>query len=148
MEIETIINIDAPILASHNTFLQDLSTAIRLKSVPWEGYQRASLISEQELVQIRLFEQPQTTQKQPGTECIQLYLSLLGKLTRVDTIQSILVLLDDFLELDSDRVESFQHLSTDTYPYSCFFKYSILNAAYSVKMMNSSSLNRLKYWFF
>ncbi|ORY30448.1 ARM repeat-containing protein [Rhizoclosmatium globosum] len=52
---ETLIDI-APVVAQHNKYLDDQSAAVREKAIPWEGYQKAALITEEELAQIRLFE--------------------------------------------------------------------------------------------
>ena len=57
---------------------------------------------------------------QNGQEYANLFLSLLQKLSRVDTIQSILVLIDDFL----DTRQGASHFFTQSGPscYAVFFK--------------------------
>ncbi|KAJ2996713.1 H(+)-transporting V1 sector ATPase subunit H [Globomyces sp. JEL0801] len=89
----TNISIDAPVISSHNDYLLDQSNVIRARTIPWEGYQKASLITESELSLIRQF----TNQTKNSEQYVSLFLTLLGKLSRVDTIQSILVLIDDFI---------------------------------------------------
>ncbi|KAJ3011740.1 UNVERIFIED_CONTAM: H(+)-transporting V1 sector ATPase subunit H [Siphonaria sp. JEL0065] len=86
----------APVVAQHNKYLEDQTTQIREKSIPWEGYQKAGLITEDELAQIRLFEKtaPEAL-KETGQKFVLLFLSLLQKLVRVDTIQNILVVFED-----------------------------------------------------
>jgi V-type H+-transporting ATPase subunit H len=49
------VSIDAPIISSHNDYLLDQSNLIRSRTIPWEGYQKASLITEEELNQIRQY---------------------------------------------------------------------------------------------
>ena len=78
-------SITAPIVSLHNTILLDLTLAIKGKSIPWEGYQRALLITAEELAQIRAFEQDKAS-----AEYFSLFTTLL-RLTRVDTLQGILV---------------------------------------------------------
>ncbi|KAJ3258864.1 H(+)-transporting V1 sector ATPase subunit H [Boothiomyces macroporosus] len=85
-EKEEDVSIDAPLISSHNDYLLDQTN----------GYQKASLINEQELTLIRQFEIG-TTDKQ---QYVTLFLALLNKLSRVDTLQSILVLIDDFIQQD------------------------------------------------
>jgi V-type H+-transporting ATPase subunit H len=49
------VSIDSPIISSHNEYLQEQSNVIRSRTIPWEGYQKASLITEEELTQIRQY---------------------------------------------------------------------------------------------
>ncbi|KAJ3268876.1 H(+)-transporting V1 sector ATPase subunit H [Terramyces sp. JEL0728] len=95
-ENEQDVSIDAPLISSHNDYLLDQTSVIKSRTIPWEGYQKASLINEQELSLIRQF-QPTITDKQ---QYATLFISLLNKLSRVDTLQSILVLIDDFIQQD------------------------------------------------
>eukprot|EP00842_Homolaphlyctis_polyrhiza_P007078 jgi/Hompol1/95/HPOL_004488-RA len=97
-QLQNNVSIDAPIIASHNDYLLDQTSSIRSRTIPWEGYQRAGLLSESELAQIRQFEKsPQAALAQSAEEYVDLFVSLLAKLVRSDTLQSILVLLDDVL---------------------------------------------------
>ncbi|KAI9099341.1 armadillo-type protein [Phlyctochytrium arcticum] len=92
------VSIDAPIVASHNRYLEEQSNEIRARTIPWEGYQRASIITEDELSHIRQFEKsPSAALYEAGEKYIALFLSLVQKLSRTDTIQNILVLIDDVL---------------------------------------------------
>ena len=84
-----------PISQNH---LTKTTAEIRSRNIPWEGYQRAQLISEVELAQIRQYEKnPSLALSESGQTYITLFISLLNKLVRVDTIQNILVLIDDIL---------------------------------------------------
>ncbi|KAJ3127533.1 H(+)-transporting V1 sector ATPase subunit H [Nowakowskiella sp. JEL0407] len=93
--------IELPAIAS-NKYLEDLTNSIRGKSIPWENYQRASLITENELIQLRQYEKDPPNHRY---QYIPLFLSLLNKLVRNDTIQGILVLLDDVLTFAWDNCE-------------------------------------------
>jgi hypothetical protein len=79
---------EIPVLGTHNEYLASISPTL---TIPWEGYHRASLISEQELVQIRSFES-----SLEGDLAVILQLTL--KLSRVDTIQRLLILLDQHFQ--------------------------------------------------
>ncbi|KAJ3106593.1 H(+)-transporting V1 sector ATPase subunit H [Phlyctochytrium planicorne] len=95
---EEEVSIIPPIVASHNTYLEDQTSIIRDKAIPWEGYQRASLITEEDLIQIRQFEKnPKASLSENGDKYVELFLNLLQKLVRPDTIQSILILIDDLI---------------------------------------------------
>ncbi|KND02681.1 H(+)-transporting V1 sector ATPase subunit H [Spizellomyces punctatus DAOM BR117] len=121
------VSIDAPIVASHNKYLEDQTVAIRSRTIPWEGYQRASLITEEELSQIRQFEKsPTAALNEAGDSYIDLFLNLLQKLSRADTIQNSLVLIDDVLAESEGRVNIFYRLAEQkgdiSLPYRPFFK--------------------------
>lgn len=72
-----------------NDYLQEESVKIRNRIVPWEGYQKANLITEEELELIR-------SSDRKGNSSL-LYATLLGKLSRIDTIQSILLMVSDYI---------------------------------------------------
>ncbi|KAG8812638.1 H(+)-transporting V1 sector ATPase subunit H [Serendipita sp. 399] len=83
-------------------FLDDVATKIKAKPVPWEGYQRAGLITSDELALIkRVDRQPRPKVESilvtDGPQYALLYLTLLKKIERVDTMQNILVLMGDCL---------------------------------------------------
>lgn len=85
-----------------NSFLDKGSSDIRKKPVPWDGYQRAGLITSDELALIKKVDK-QPKQKvesllvTEGQAYATLYLRLLGKLVRIDTLQFILVMIADAL---------------------------------------------------
>lgn len=116
-----------PIIQQHNDYLHKATLEIRARSIPWEGYQRASLISEDELAQIRQFEKsPSAALAEAGPVYISMFLNLLQKLIRTDTIQNILVLIDDLLVLDANAPGIFFSLSADPatgLPFAPFTRY-------------------------
>ncbi|KAJ3200019.1 H(+)-transporting V1 sector ATPase subunit H [Entophlyctis luteolus] len=87
----------APVVAGHNKYLEDQTAAVRAKTIPWEGYQKAGLITEDELAQIRLGEKADSSAnfKEIGAKYSLLLLNLLQKLSRNDTIHNILVAFED-----------------------------------------------------
>ncbi|KAH7889956.1 ATPase V1 complex subunit H [Phlebopus sp. FC_14] len=90
-----------------NAYLDENSAKIRSKPVPWEGYQRAELVTSEELSLIKKVDrQPRAKTElillSDGQTYALLYLRLLKKLQRVDTMQCLLVLIADAL-LDHDE---------------------------------------------
>ncbi|KAJ7236716.1 ATPase V1 complex subunit H [Mycena haematopus] len=93
-------------------YLDENSAKIRTKPVPWEGYQRADLITSDELALIKKVDR----QPKAKTESLLLseaptyallYLRLLKKLQRVDTMQCILVLIADAIADRDERIPLF-----------------------------------------
>ncbi|KAI9297622.1 ATPase, V1 complex, subunit H [Neoconidiobolus thromboides FSU 785] len=107
-----------PVTFVVNSFFDELTFNIRSRPMPWEGYQRASLITEEELGLLR------KSEKGSSKEYINLLLNLLNKLVRVDTLQYILVLIDDILEADPNNAKTFHELSQENplFPYEPFLK--------------------------
>ncbi|KAF9475678.1 ATPase, V1 complex, subunit H [Pholiota conissans] len=95
-----------------SAYLDENSARIRAKPVPWEGYQRADLITLEELGYIKKVDrQPRAKVEalhlSEGRAYALLYLSLLKKLNRVDTMQCLLVLIADFLQDHEERIPLF-----------------------------------------
>ncbi|KAF9264948.1 ATPase, V1 complex, subunit H [Marasmius fiardii PR-910] len=95
-----------------NSYLDETSSKIRSKPVPWEGYQRADLVTSEELALIKKVDrQPKTKIESiflsDGQTYALLYLRLLKKLQRLDTMQSILVLIADALSDHDERIPLF-----------------------------------------
>ncbi|PPQ78181.1 hypothetical protein CVT25_015514 [Psilocybe cyanescens] len=95
-----------------SAYLDENSARIRSKLVPWEGYQRADLITLEELASIKKVD------RQPKAKCeavllsegrtyALLYLNLLKKLQRVDTMQCLLILITDALQDHDERIPLF-----------------------------------------
>ncbi|KAL0578250.1 H(+)-transporting V1 sector ATPase subunit H [Marasmius crinis-equi] len=95
-----------------NSYLDETSSKIRSKPVPWEGYQRADLVTSEELSLIKKVDrQPRAKIESlllsDGQNYALLYLRLLKKLQRLDTMQSILVLIADALADHDERIPLF-----------------------------------------
>ncbi|KAF9234781.1 ATPase V1 complex subunit H [Melanogaster broomeanus] len=95
-----------------NAYLDENSAKIRSKPVPWEGYQRAELVTSEELVLIKKVDrQPRAKTESilvsDGQTYALLYLRLLKKLQRVDTMQCLLVLIADALLDHDERIPLF-----------------------------------------
>ncbi|KAI5983764.1 armadillo-type protein [Pisolithus albus] len=95
-----------------NAYLDEHSAKIRSKPVPWEGYQRAGLVTTEELGLIKKVDrQPRAKTESilisDGQTYALLYLRLLKKLQRVDTMQCLLVLIADALLDHDERIPLF-----------------------------------------
>jgi V-type H+-transporting ATPase subunit H len=104
-----------PLVHLNNTWLSELSARIRARPIPWEGYQRADLVSQPELRMIRAVDaKPRAAVDgvidAEGPAYARLYLTLLGKLSRTDTLQQVLVLVADMLDGRDDRAALFLHV--------------------------------------
>ncbi|TFY70526.1 hypothetical protein EVG20_g2484 [Dentipellis fragilis] len=95
-----------------NAYVDDYTAKIRAKTVPWEGYQRAGHISQDDLVKIKKVDrQPKSKTESillsDGPSYALLYLRLLKNLQRVDTMQCILILIADALIDHDERIPLF-----------------------------------------
>ncbi|KAG8832478.1 H(+)-transporting V1 sector ATPase subunit H [Serendipita sp. 400] len=112
-----------------NSFLDDVTTKIKAKPVPWEGYQRAGLITSDELALIKRVDRQSRSKVESilvtdGPQYALLYLTLLKKIERVDTMQNILVLMGDCLQDHDERVPLFLNTAKidPELPYTPFLK--------------------------
>ncbi|KAI0665077.1 ATPase V1 complex subunit H [Cubamyces menziesii] len=99
-----------------NSYLDENSAKIRAKPVPWEGYQRAGLITSEELSLMKKVDRQskakvETLLTSDGPTYAALYLRLLKKLQRVDTQSCILVLIADALTDHEERIPWFTNAS-------------------------------------
>ncbi|KAG0052088.1 H(+)-transporting V1 sector ATPase subunit H [Gryganskiella cystojenkinii] len=120
---------DVPLAFVSNSYLDDLTASLRARPIPWEGYQRATLITQAELNYIKALEKKSGEDlsrvvDKEGNVYGELLINLLQKLVRVDTIQSILILIDDILLDHEDRATYFLQLSAhdSTLPYAPLLK--------------------------
>lgn len=109
-----------PLIYLTNKWIQDLTHRIRARPIPWEGYHRADLLSAGELKMIKSVDAIVIGQNRSkldplldehGPDYVSLYLRLLSKLSRTDTLQQILVLIDDMLSDRDDRLQLFLSLN-------------------------------------
>jgi len=99
-----------------NSYLDENSAKIRAKLVPWEAYQRAGLITSDDLALIKKVDrQPRAKIESlllsDGQSYALLYLRLLKSLQRVDTQQAILVLIADAITDHEERIPLFTRAS-------------------------------------
>lgn len=101
-----------PLVLINSPWLTGVTNRIRSRPIPWEGYARADLVSQDELKMIRSVDgkdqrEAEKVLDERGEDYAVLYLRLLGKLSRTDTLQQVLVLIGDMLEGRDDRVGLF-----------------------------------------
>ncbi|ODN82885.1 hypothetical protein, variant [Cryptococcus amylolentus CBS 6039] len=101
-------------------YLDDQCTKINNKAVPWEGYQRAKLLSQDELSLLKSLSKLPPAQRPTvfatqGPQYAKLYIDLLRKLQRVDTVQAVLVSINDMLS-DTTNISYFHSLATAENP--------------------------------
>jgi V-type H+-transporting ATPase subunit H len=77
-----------------STYLDDHHAKIKQRPIPWEGYHRAGLITADELDLIRAYD----VHTARGQAYAELFLHLLDKLSRLDTIQYVLLLTHDYIQ--------------------------------------------------
>lgn len=108
-----------PLVYLTEKWIQELTQRIRARPIPWEGYHRADLLSAEELKMIKSVDAIVIGQNRSkldplldehGPDYVSLYLRLLSKLSRTDTLQQILVLIDDMLLDRDDRLQLFLSL--------------------------------------
>jgi len=107
------------LLPIENVWLQETTEKLRSRPTAWEGYQRAGLVTSDEVSMLRLAEQAGQSGDlarlcADGGAYAALYVQLLGKLSRVETIQTVLVLTDDLVQAAPDRLAWF--LAADPLP--------------------------------
>ncbi|KAJ3342660.1 H(+)-transporting V1 sector ATPase subunit H [Gonapodya sp. JEL0774] len=120
------VSIDAPVVASHNTYLVEQTAAVRAKPVAWEGYHSAGLISKEELETVTSYVKRSgislkaSVEEPDGSRYVACFLSLAAKLSRADTLQYLLVQMDDILALSLSSTELFYNSAKTSpdYPYS------------------------------
>ncbi|KAK3807602.1 MAG: ATPase V1 complex subunit H, partial [Benniella sp.] len=112
-----------------NAHLDELTAGLRVRSIPWENYQRASLITQTELNYIKAIDKKtgedlSRVVDKEGEIYGELLINLLQRLVRVDTIQSILILIDDLLQDHEERATYFLQVGRHdpTLPYAPLLK--------------------------
>ncbi|KAL4251844.1 Armadillo-like helical, partial [Pleurotus pulmonarius] len=94
-----------------NTYLEETSSKFRSKPVPWEGYQRAGLVTSEDLTLIKRIGNNKARNESillsDGQTYALLYLRLLKKLQRIDTMQCLLVLIAEALTDHEERIPLF-----------------------------------------
>lgn len=120
MTMDNESSLVVPVAMVMNKYFEEVTLSIRGRPMPWEGYQRASLITEEELTLLRLYGKG----TEGSAEYINLLVNLLNKLVRVDTLQYILVLIDDILEANPENAQVLHDMSgtVTSFPYEPFIK--------------------------
>ncbi|KPV72809.1 uncharacterized protein RHOBADRAFT_17772 [Rhodotorula graminis WP1] len=103
-----------------NPFMSDRSLKIRAKAIPWDGYQRAGLLGQDDVQLIQRVaasrDKAEPILDAEGETYAALYIRLLNKLSRNDTLQFVLVLLGDFIADREERISLLISGSDSPYP--------------------------------
>jgi V-type H+-transporting ATPase subunit H len=88
---------------------------LRTKEIPWDIYMTARLISDQDLQLLRRYDKRDAAQRsrllaEGGPRYLAALLSVLQNVTKDETVQYVLALLDDMLTADSARAALFHHM--------------------------------------
>lgn len=104
---------DVPKCMVHNQFFDEFTEKVRTKPIPWEGYCRAGLISQEELDQLKHFQQLKDKNTRDLSSHIGLLIELVDKLSSIDALQYLLVMLDDIVQSTSVSVNETLFRCTD-----------------------------------
>ncbi|KAI8068708.1 armadillo-type protein [Gongronella butleri] len=144
---------EVPLALVSNQYLDKKVAQIRQKPILWEGYERANLLTHDQVELIRAIDKKTPTEIQAavqGKEEIyaSLILYLLQSLSRTDTVQYVCILADDILSVNERNAVGFHQTTAqdETYPYGPFFRvlqlgdeFSTLEATKVLTMLASSS---------
>ncbi|XP_017767849.1 PREDICTED: V-type proton ATPase subunit H isoform X2 [Nicrophorus vespilloides] len=97
--------------------LQQRATDIRSQHVNWQSYLQSQMISQEDYKFIVAFDTTDNSQrehllKSDKLQCAKTFLNLLGHVSKDQTLQYILVLVDDMIQEDRTRVELFHEYAT------------------------------------
>ncbi|KAL4399843.1 H(+)-transporting V1 sector ATPase subunit H [Malassezia pachydermatis] len=121
----------SPLLPLSNVWLKEMTEHLRGKQTAWEGYQRAQLISADQVPLLRDAEQAgkkgeMAPIKEKGSTYAGLYMQLLDKLNRTDTIQAVLLLTDDLVQAAPEHLAWFVQAE----PYAALTKLMKMDDAF------------------
>ncbi|PSC76439.1 V-type proton ATPase subunit H-like [Micractinium conductrix] len=106
------------------------SVAVLRRDIPWDIYQTARLITDRDLQLLRRFDKKEASYQaklleESGPSYIEAFLTVLKNVTKDETVQYVLALLEEMLAADSGRAQLFHVLST-TGPGGALDAYQIL----------------------
>nr|CAD7399335.1 unnamed protein product [Timema poppensis] len=93
--------------------LQHQATEIRTQRVNWQSYLQSQMISQEDYNFIVSFDNADSATRESllkdnRNQCAKTFLNLLGHVSKDQTIQYILIMIDDMLQEDRSRVEIFR----------------------------------------
>nr|CAG4643861.1 EOG090X044C [Lepidurus arcticus] len=103
----------APGLQAATSLLQQRANDVRAQNVNWQSYLQSQMISEDDYRFVTEFlaaDEPKRTGilKENWVQCAKTFLSLLEHISKDQTVQYVLTMLDDMLQEDKSRVEIFR----------------------------------------
>lgn len=93
--------------------LQQKANDIRMLKINWQSYEQSQMISQDDYNFIIAFdnttpEKREAILKDHRSQCAKTFMNLLGHISKDQTIQYVLTLIDDMLQEDKSRVEIFK----------------------------------------
>jgi len=109
----TLIKEDNMDMIAATSVLQQQAADIRTKKINWASYMQSQMISNEDYQCITSLDKPKSTHMQQYPEqSVKTLLSLLSHISKDSTIQYILVLIDDMLQEDRNRVNVFHEVAS------------------------------------
>ncbi|CEP16084.1 hypothetical protein [Parasitella parasitica] len=120
---------EVPLVLVSNPYLEKKAANIRQKPILWEGYERASLLTHEQVELIKAIDKKpaqaiQDAMDQKGQTYASLILYLLQNLSRPDTIQYVCLMTDDILSANDDNARYFHATSQEdaSFPFAPFIR--------------------------
>ncbi|KAI8967525.1 armadillo-type protein [Mycotypha africana] len=120
---------DVPLVLVRNPYLEKKANIVRQKPILWEGYERASLLTHEQVELIKAIDKKsesviQQAMNEKGQTYASLILYLLQNLSRPDTIQYICLLTDHILTFNENNARYFHETSKEdaSLPFAPFMK--------------------------
>ncbi|KAG2192027.1 hypothetical protein INT46_011845 [Mucor plumbeus] len=120
---------EVPLVLVSNPYLEKKASIIRQKPILWEGYERASLLTHEQVELIKAIDKKpahviQEAMNEKGQTYASLILYLLQNLSRPDTIQYVCLMTDDILSANDDNARYFHETSKEdaSFPFAPFIK--------------------------
>lgn len=118
-EMITSLDDDKIDMLAATSVLQQQATDIRTQHVNWQSYYQSQMISQEDHKFITAFDVSDSTARErllktDRNQCARTFLNLLGHVSKDQTLQYILILIDDMLQEDRTRVEIFHEYAVRT----------------------------------
>ncbi|KAK5640765.1 hypothetical protein RI129_009312 [Pyrocoelia pectoralis] len=118
-EMITSLDDDKIDMLAATSVLQQQATDIRTQHVNWQSYYQSQMISQEDHKFITAFDVSdgaarERLLKTDRNQCARTFLNLLGHVSKDQTLQYILILIDDMLQEDRTRVEIFHEYASRT----------------------------------
>ncbi|KAI9308760.1 ATPase V1 complex subunit H [Cunninghamella echinulata] len=123
---------EVPLALVSNQYLDKKAAQVRQKPMLWEGYERANLLTHNQLELIKSVDKKSPEEIQSAVQgkeetYASLILYLLKNLSRADTMQYVCVLADDILSVNDQNARGFHTSEDEDLPYGPFFRILQLN---------------------
>ncbi|KAB0793326.1 hypothetical protein PPYR_12946 [Photinus pyralis] len=118
-EMITSLDDDKIDMLAATSVLQQQATDIRTQHVNWQSYYQSQMISQEDHKFITAFDVSDSAAREKllktdRNQCARTFLNLLGHVSKDQTLQYILILIDDMLQEDRTRVEIFHEYAART----------------------------------